>query len=182
MKNQAFTLIELLVVVLIIGILAAIAVPQYQKAVEKSKAVQAISIMKSFAQAIRVYYLANGKLPESFEVLDVSLDGWTGNTRWYYDLRTPTISNGDWSLQIYKTTIGNMNLYCGRISGKYKGGGFYMPAQMTTSLDQDDKIYCVERRSGGIVLKGDPGDYCMKIFNAKEAKIGVNTYDSYNMP
>ena len=58
--TRAFTLIELLVVVLIIGILAAVAVPQYQKAVEKSRAMEAISIISSVAKAIDVWILENG--------------------------------------------------------------------------------------------------------------------------
>ncbi len=66
MKNQAFTLIELLVVVLIIGILAAIAVPQYQLAVEKSRMAEAYTITKSIQQAMDLHFLSNGTEAKSF--------------------------------------------------------------------------------------------------------------------
>lgn len=58
--KKAFTLIELLVVVLIIGILSAIALPQYQKAVEKSRMAEALASLKTWQQALDVYVLANG--------------------------------------------------------------------------------------------------------------------------
>ena len=58
--KKAFTLIELLVVVLIIGILAAIAVPQYQRAVKRSKGVQIMTTGKSIADATNRYYLGHG--------------------------------------------------------------------------------------------------------------------------
>ncbi len=74
-SNKAFTLIELLVVVLIIGILAAIAVPQYQKAVLKSRASRIIPVVKSLGQAQESYYLANGNYADSFDKLDISLPG-----------------------------------------------------------------------------------------------------------
>ncbi len=71
--KKGFTLIELLVVVLIIGILAAIAVPQYQKAVDKSRAAQMEALVRSIGQAEEVYHLANGRYTSSFEDLDISL-------------------------------------------------------------------------------------------------------------
>ena len=69
MKNngckRAFTLIELLVVVLIIGILAAIALPQYLKAVAKARTAEAITWLGNAQRAVSMYLLQNGGLPST---------------------------------------------------------------------------------------------------------------------
>ncbi len=66
--KKGFTLIELLVVVLIIGILSAIALPQYTKAVTKSRFSEAMINVKSLANALDICKLENSGL--SYEELE----------------------------------------------------------------------------------------------------------------
>lgn len=96
MKNKkGFTLIEILIVVLIIGILAAVAVPQYQLASDKAKYAAMMNITRAIADSNERYYQANNKTYATrFDQLDVnipanSIDGgdayfdW-GNCHLYY--------------------------------------------------------------------------------------------------
>ena len=69
--KQAFTLIELLVVVLIVGILAAVALPQYRLAVMKSRFATLMSMVDAIARAEEVYYLANGEYTLDTKNLDI---------------------------------------------------------------------------------------------------------------
>ena len=75
-SKKGFTLVELLVVVLIIGILTAIAVPQYQLAVDKTHFANLQAQVKSIKASFDNYYLATGEYPNSFDKLDVSFPGY----------------------------------------------------------------------------------------------------------
>ena len=72
-STRGFTLIEVLVVVLIIIILAAVALPQYQKTVLKSRFTQTKILVKTLAEAEEVYYLANDSYTKDWGALDIDL-------------------------------------------------------------------------------------------------------------
>ena len=62
-KQQGFTLIELMIVVAIIGILAAIAIPQYQSYVTRSKMTEVVTAASACRTSVAEFYSTTGKLP-----------------------------------------------------------------------------------------------------------------------
>lgn len=107
--TRGFTLIELLVVVLIIGILASVAVPQYQAAVDKAEAAEAVLQGKSLMDALVLYYQQTGEVNGvDFETLDWDIPSnlrwtWVGeaNTNGHYEALLPPRSGAKFEVARY---------------------------------------------------------------------------------
>ena len=159
---KAFTLIELLVVVLIIGILAAIALPQYQKAVDKSRVATILPLMRRWADALALYKIEhgsylNGYTSPSADDLGVSWpEDWecsstSGNTECWSDL---------WSC--FPNEDGTGYVYC---ESMWKETGKNFSITITQPDDSPaGKRYCARNESfckslGGKEIAGYPGKY-----------------------
>ncbi|WP_428049418.1 type IV pilin protein [Candidatus Avelusimicrobium caledoniensis] len=159
MKNkQAFTLIELLVVVLIIGILAAVALPQYQKAVIKSKIATLMPLLRTIANAEEVYYLANGQYG-AWDELDVELPpGSTSVNGWLVlsngaSISTAALENGFLSSIVNPAAASKGLIVLDYFFQHYGGStkGFYCYAGNTDSLAT---AICKSFYNGGSLSSG----------------------------
>lgn len=112
LKSKGFTLIELLVVILIIGILAAIALPQYQLVVDKSNFAKYQAMVTTLRNAYDEYVLVNGQSSKAFDDLILILP--SNFTKSYSDTRATCKSNADMYCCIVNSGSSHTgNLNCG---------------------------------------------------------------------
>ena len=124
-STAGFTLIELLVVVLIIGILAAIAVPQYFKVVEKGKASEAMATLDSLRSAQERFLAATGNYC-AVAGFCAATPGWdlTVPTMKYFTLGTPgTIAGSVPGWSVTMTRSGNVPAVYGAYVITYQAAG-----------------------------------------------------------
>ena len=163
--TRGFTLIELLVVVLIIGILSAIALPQYEKAVWRSKTVQLQTYVKNLAEAQERYKLENGDYSMRMDALDISFDGSLPNTgacglnRLYETAPDPARNNGQIGLGMggFGSALSSKAAFC---TGKYAGGGFVYWHKNGYANVPLHTLLCYEVNSSS----SQKNEFCKKVF------------------
>ena len=91
MRKNSFTLVELLIVIIIIGILATMAVPQYQKMVAKAKGAEAFIVLKTIMNAEELYYMEYNDYAGDLAKLTIDVPV---SKYWRYSFRNRDVNAG----------------------------------------------------------------------------------------
>jgi len=172
-NNKGFTLVEMMVVVVIIGILVAIALPQYRRTIERSKAAQALTLLKAIEQAYKFAYLKNGTRPKTFDELDVEIP-WPKTSSFLGYNWDDAKEGPDWVAEI-EVRDNYTLLYMHRKTGRYKGAGFLIPFDLPQWQAVNGIPLCFERHSCTNNPYDDSslaeGEYCQGIMQGEFAKL-----------
>jgi len=109
MHKKGFTLLELLVVVVIIGILATIALPQYTATIEKARSGEAVINIGAIRVALDRYWYQNGSMPadDNFALLDVDNPNNIVNKLYMYSFKDNGTSSTKRKYSVIATRVGN---------------------------------------------------------------------------
>ncbi len=125
LMNKGFTLIELLVVVLIIGILASIALPQYTRAVERSRMAEAVQVLGDLGTAQSIFYMMHNEFAETLP--DLNARG---------DITVPDPSGATWELAVLRSGDDGVQTMT-RQGGMYEGGTLRLAVQPNGNINKE---------------------------------------------
>ncbi len=164
-NKKGFTLIEVLVVVLIIGVLAAVALPSYRKVVEKSKATQAVSILNDAAKAEQDFALASSRYTKYWDDLVITHPNMVEGT--VYCLQGENTDNqddcGSDSTYKVKLTVGNT-----------PDTSVVMATRMPNDAYGDYKLFKY--------MNGDPNIYCKAATTSQTNICEILGFQTRNLP
>lgn len=151
-KKLGFTLMELLAVVLIISMLTSIALPKYQRTVERAASTEALVNLRSLFASAKRFRAANSQAPQRLRGLDVS----------FFDAST---QEGDFALGKYDYTFSPDSISACRRTGNYCFVMYYNHPALGR-----DALTCLLSPAGGKY------DWLCEALGEEDASLGANEF------